>query len=147
MVDEQIVSSQILDPDASEEELAEELDNAIPAYGYRLTRVVGLGGSAGGIQALRRFFAAMPPSSGMAFVVILHLAPEYESSLSAVLQKGTPMPVQQALDGQKVLPDHVYVIPPGKHLSLTDGHLRLTDLPREHGKRLTVDLFFRSLAR
>jgi two-component system CheB/CheR fusion protein len=113
---------------------------------YNGARVVGLGGSAGGIPALQNFFRAMPADSGMAFVVVLHLSPEHESVLSEVLQRATSMNVSQAIDGGKVEPNHVYVIPPAKHLSLSDGHLRLTDLPREPGRRLTVDLFFRSLA-
>jgi len=134
------------DPDLSEQDFANESDDAVRAAGNGSIRVVGLGGSAGSIPALCRFFAAMPATSGLAFVVILHLAPEHESSLAEVLQQATGMPVEQARQGQEVLPDHVYVIPPGKYLSLTDGHLRLTDLQREHGRRLTVDLFFRSLA-
>lgn len=140
------IAADALAPDVGEEEGADEIDDPVPSAGYRLARVVALGGSAGGIQALRQFFAAMPSDSGMAFVVILHLAPEHESVLSQILQKATGMSVEQATDGRKVLPNHVYVIPPGKHLSLTDGHLRLTKLQAEHGKRLTVDLFFRSLA-
>ncbi len=146
MDNEQPGADPAIEPDVSEEALGLQIDNVVPTVGYRLTRVIGLGGSAGGIGALRRFFTHMPATSGMAFVVILHLSPEYESSLSEVLQSSTSMPVEQASNGQKVLPDHVYVIPPGKYLSLSDGHLRLTDLQREHGKRLTVDLFFRSLA-
>jgi len=134
------------DSDLHERELAHEADDAARTVENGLFRVVGLGGSAGSIPALCRFFAAMPAASGMAFVVILHLAPEYDSSLHEVLQRATTLPVEQASQGQIVLPDHVYVIPPGKYLSLRDGHLRLTDLLREHGRRLTVDLFFRSLA-
>lgn len=134
-----------LDSEAADEGIG-SLDDAIIPGKRAHTRVIGLGGSAGGIQALRRFFGAMPSNSGMSFVVVLHLAPEYVSSLSEVLQKTTTMAVQEATDGCEVLPDHVYVIPPGKDLSLTDGHLRLTPLQRERGKRLTVDLFFRSLA-
>jgi len=139
-----------LDPELGEQEQEQEhangLDHALPLSVNPSVRVVGLGGSAGSIPALCRFFGAMPADSGMAFVVILHLAPEYESSLDEVLQRVTSMPVQQASQGQEILPNHVYVIPPAKFLSLTDGHLRLTDLQHEHGKRLTVDLFFRSLA-
>ncbi len=146
MDNEQAGADPALEPDVSEGELGPQLDNVVPTLGDGLTRVIGLGGSAGGIGALRRFFTQMPATSGMAFVVILHLSPEHESSLSEVLQTSTSMRVEQASDGQKILPDHVYVIPPGKYLSLSDGHLRLTDLQREHGKRLTVDLFFRSLA-
>ena len=135
-----------LDPDASEQEHAAEFDNSVPGPGYQMIRVVGLGGSAGSIPAMQRFFHAMPPDSGMAFVVVLHLSPEHESALSEVLQTSTSMPVHQALDGEEARANHVYVIPPGKHLSMLDSHLRLTDLPRERGRRLTVDLFFRSLA-
>ena len=109
------------DPDLSEQEFANESDGAVRAVGNGSIRVVGLGGSAGSIPALCRFFAAMPATSGLAFVVILHLAPEHESSLAEVLQQATGMPVEQARQGQEVLPDHVYVIPTGKYLSLTDG--------------------------
>ncbi|HEX3850723.1 MAG TPA: chemotaxis protein CheB, partial [Polyangiaceae bacterium] len=135
-----------LDADVSEEEIGLEMDNAVPSHGYRLTPVVALGGSAGAIQAMRRFLEAMPPTSGMAFVVVLHLSPEHESLLSDVLRTSTRMPVAQVVDGEKVLPNHVYVIPPDRQLSLLDGHLRLTALPRERGGRMTVDSFFRSLA-
>lgn len=136
----------LLDNDVSEEEHADEIDNVIPSYGYNERRVVGLGGSAGSIPALQRFFEAMPAESGMAFVVVLHLAPSYESVLDNVLQRATAMRVLQAEDGQLVQANHVYVIPPGKHLTLTDGHLRLTELVRDSGRHRTVDLFFRSLA-
>lgn len=146
MVDEPIGADGTLDPDASEEELAPLIDNSVPTFGYATTRVVGIGGSAGSITAMQRFFQIMPVDSGMAFVVILHLSPDYESSLSQVLQSSTSMRVEQASHGELVRANHVYVIPPGKHLSLSDGHLRLTELPRERGRRLTVDLFFRSLA-
>ncbi|HYQ26510.1 MAG TPA: chemotaxis protein CheB, partial [Polyangiaceae bacterium] len=97
------------DPDLSEQEFANESDGAVRAVGNGSIRVVGLGGSAGSIPALCRFFAAMPATSGLAFVVILHLAPEHESSLAEVLQQATGMPVEQARQGQEVLPDHVYV--------------------------------------
>ena len=146
MAEELRTSLGALDPDASDEELPEEIDDALPSYGSARSRVVGIGASAGGIQALQRLLGAMPIDSGMAFVVVVHLAPEYESVLSDVLQKATKMGVEQASNGALIRPNHVYVIPPAKHLSLIDGHLRLTDLPREHGKRMTVDLFFRSLA-
>lgn len=135
-----------LDPDVSEEELADELDNVIPTGGYSELRVVGLGGSAGCIPALQRFFTSMPSDSGMAFVVVLHLSPEHDSVLADVLQRCTAMPVLKVDDGMRVDPNTVYVIPPGKHLTMVDGHLRLTELSREPGKRMAVDLFFRSLA-
>ena len=139
-------------PDQVEEALADSADSAVaeddvaPSRGEHLLPVVGLGGSAGSIPALRTFFARTAPDSGLAYVVVLHLAPEQESILPALLQRHTAMPVGAARDGESFEPDRVYVIPPGKHLIAVDGHLRLTDLQREHGKRTAVDLFFRSLA-
>ncbi len=88
----------------------------------------------------------MPPDSGMVFVVILHLSPGHHSMLAQVLGNATAMPVSQAIDGQKVEPNHVYVIPPGKHLATINGHLKLINLEHERGKRVAVDFFFRSLA-
>src|SRR6478609_1227450 len=120
--------------------------DVVPSAEGGALRVVGIGGSAGGIPAMQRFFNAMPNDSDMAFVVVLHLSPEHESALSEVLQTSTSMPVTQACDGELVRANHVYVIPPGRHLSMLNGHLRLTELPRERGRRLTVDSFFRSLA-
>jgi two-component system CheB/CheR fusion protein len=108
--------------------------------------VVGLGGSAGSIEALKMFFSYMPEDSGLAFVVVLHLSPEYESSLAGVLQEWTPMSVIQVSEPIKVEANCIYVIPPRKHLLMADGHLILTDLPREYGKRSAVDIFFRTLA-
>ena len=108
--------------------------------------VVGLGGSAGSIKALETFFSQMPEDSGLAFVVVLHLSPEYESGLAGVLQKWTVMPVIQVSEPVKVEANCVYVIPPRKHLLMADGHLILTDLPHEYGKRSAVDIFFCTLA-
>src|SRR3954465_7575681 len=131
-------------PDSVEAEIW--LDNIVPTHGYHLTPMIGLGGSAGSIQALTKFFNAMPADSGMVFVVILHLSPTHESSMAELLARSTSMTVLQAENGQQVEPNHVYVIPPGKYLTATDGHLKLTDLDNERGKRVAVDLFFRSLA-
>src|SRR5262249_6494724 len=114
--------------------------------GYQMTPMVGLGGSAGCIHALTEFFRAMPPDSGMVFVVIIHLSPTHESSMADLLGRSTAMKVVQATDGQKVAPNHVYVIPPGKYLVTVNGHLKLSEFEGERGKRVAVDLFFRSLA-
>ncbi len=108
--------------------------------------IVGLGGSAGSIGALKTFFTHMPGDSGFAFVVVLHLSAAYESHLAGVLQKRTPMPVIQVSDPIKVEANCVYVIPPGKHLLAAKGQLVLNELPQEYGKRTAVDIFFRSLA-
>ena len=108
--------------------------------------VVGLGGSAGSIEALQRFFQAVPESTGMAYVVILHLSPDHESTLAEILQRCTAMPVAQVTEDVKVAPDHVYVIPPGKHLKMRDGCLGLTEFSPSKGTRVAVDGFFRTLA-
>src|SRR5215467_6854448 len=73
--------------------------------------IVGLGASAGGIQAFHEFFQHLPPKTGMAYVVILHLSPDHDSSLANVLQTVTKMPVMQVMEKVKVEPDHVYVVP------------------------------------
>ena len=132
--------------DVVEQESGEELDNVVPTRGYRLIPTVCLGGSAGSIQALIEFFRAMPPDSGLVFVVVLHLSPEHASTLADLLSQHTAMPVVQAADAMVVEANRVYVIPPGKHLLSVDGHLKLISLEPERGKRVAVDVFFRTLA-
>ncbi len=135
-----------VDPDAMEEVNADEIDNIVPTFGYHRMPVVALGGSAGSIQALKSFLQSLPPRTGMVYVVIVHLSPEHESTLPSLLQAVTPMPVSAAQDGEKMHADHVYVIPRGKHLTVINGHLKLNALEFERGRRVAVDLFFRSLA-
>ncbi|HEX7176471.1 MAG TPA: CheR family methyltransferase [Pyrinomonadaceae bacterium] len=108
--------------------------------------VIGLGASAGGLQALKDFFTNMPVESGMAFVVIMHLSPKHESHAASLLQATTGMPVTQVTEAVKVEPNHVYVIPPTKNLEMSDGHINLTEPERLHGgKQVAIDLFFRTL--
>ncbi len=133
-------------PDVVEQETDGQMDDIVPTRGYRLTPTVGLGGSAGSIQALGTFFDTMPADSGFVFVVVLHLSPEHESTLAELLARRTAMPVVQAEDGMNVEANHVYVIPPGKHLLPVDGHLKLAPLEPAPGKRMAVDVFFRTLA-
>jgi len=133
-------------PDIIEQEDGDEIDNVVPTRGYQLLPVVALGGSAGSIGAIQRFFGQMPASSGMAFVVILHLSSEHESSLALVFGRTTSMRVLQVKDTVKIEANTVYIIPPAKHLLACDGYLQLIDLEQETGKRVAVDLFFRSLA-
>ena len=90
--------------------------------------VVGLGASAGGLEALRSFFAAVPSHSGAAFVVIQHLAPDHRSQMVELLATHTRAPVQQIEDGATIRPDQVYVIPPGKCVKIFHGKLLLLDL-------------------
>src|SRR5215212_6495282 len=108
--------------------------------------VVGLGASAGGIKAFKEFFAHVPPESGMAYVVILHLSPEHESHLAEVLQVATEMPVIQVSGLVKIEPNHIYVIPPNKSMAMDDGNLALSEIKRIEERRAPVDIFFRTLA-
>lgn len=108
--------------------------------------VVGLGASAGGLEALRSFFDALPPDSGMAFVVIQHLSPDHKSRMAELLARNTRMPVEEARDGTSVEPDRVYVIPAGKCLTIFHGKLLLTPVGADKGRNLPIDLFFTSLA-
>lgn len=107
--------------------------------------IVGVGASAGGLEAVSRLLHAMPPDAGLAFVVVQHLDPDRESLLPQLLQRSTSMPVAQAKNGAVVVPNRVYVIPPGVHMCIKDGRLALK--PRPAGiHALAVDCFLNSLA-
>ncbi|MBA3570166.1 MAG: chemotaxis protein CheB, partial [Pyrinomonadaceae bacterium] len=106
--------------------------------------VVGLGASAGGIAPLQQFFSEMKPDSGLAFVVVMHLSPDSESQLASVLQQKTSMPVMQVSEPVKVKPNHVYVIPPNHQLTFENNTLHLVPPQQALGRRVTIDLFFRT---
>jgi two-component system CheB/CheR fusion protein len=108
--------------------------------------VVGIGASAGGLEAFGEFFDAMPANSGMAFVLVQHLPPQKNSLLAEILSKRAKMPVTQVEDGVVVEPDHAYVIRPGHTMTINDGRLRLGEPVERRGHRRPVDDFFRSLA-
>ena len=106
--------------------------------------VVGIGASAGGLKALQLFFEAVPPGSGMAWVVIIHLDPGRESRIAALLQDRTALPVTQVTRPVELQADHVYIIPPGHDLAMHDRGIRVHE--RGAGLHVPVDLFFRTLA-
>ncbi|GJH17528.1 PAS domain-containing protein [Caballeronia novacaledonica] len=108
--------------------------------------VVGVGASAGGVQALLSFFETVPAAPGVAFVVVLHLSPDHTSHAHDVLQNVTSLNVQQVNGSVPLERDHVYVIPPGKLLSMVDGYLRLREPAPPRLPPTTIDVFFRSLA-
>lgn len=108
--------------------------------------IVGIGTSAGGLEALGRFFARVPAKCGMAFVVIQHLDPTQKGMLTELLQRTTSMKVVQVKDRTEVRPNCVYVIPPNKDMSLLQGTLHLLSPAAPRGLRLPIDFFFRSLA-
>jgi two-component system, chemotaxis family, CheB/CheR fusion protein len=132
---------------AEEHELrSDDLDDPVPTAGYSKLPVVGLGASAGGVEALQTFFEHAPADGGVAYVVVLHLSADHDSVLAEVLQRCTSMPVVQVLESQPMRPDTVFVIPPGKALHSMDGHLRVVPMRRDTARHVTVDLFFRTLA-
>jgi two-component system CheB/CheR fusion protein len=108
--------------------------------------VVGIGASAGGIQALKQFFENVRPDSGIAYVVILHLSPDHESKLAEILQIASRIPVTQVNESVAVHPDQVYVVPPNKSMTMSDGHINLLPLSTIEERRAPVDIFFRTLA-
>jgi two-component system CheB/CheR fusion protein len=109
-------------------------------------QIVGIGTSAGGLEALELFFTNVPAKSGMAFIVVQHLDPTYKGMLVELLQRGTPLKVFQAKDSMRVAPNCVYVIPPNKDLSIRHGVLHLSTPLAPRGLRLPIDFFFRTLA-
>jgi two-component system CheB/CheR fusion protein len=108
--------------------------------------VVGIGASAGGLEALQAFFGALPADTGMAFVVITHLHPEHESHMAELLQRHTAMPAIQVNKKVKIKPDHVYVIPPNRSMLMTDTHLATREYAEAHDRHTPIDRFFRSMA-
>ncbi len=110
--------------------------------------VVGIGASAGGLDAFKKLLKAIPEDSGMAYVLVQHLDPKHESMLPELLQKVTAIPVLEISDDIKVQPNHIYVIPSNKMMVATDGVLLLAPRPakNKNERNLPIDLFFTSLA-
>ncbi len=108
--------------------------------------IVGIGGSAGALEAFEQFFHLMPHDSGLAFVLVPHLDPTHKGIMPELLQRFTAMKVHQARDGIAVQPDNVYVIPPNKDLAIMHGALQLLEPTAPRGLRLPIDFFFRHLA-
>jgi len=108
--------------------------------------VIGIGSSAGGLDALEKFFGKMPENSGMAFIVVSHLDPNHVSIMPELIQKSTRMKIFQAQDGMKVEPNKVYVAPANRDLAILHGTIQLIEPPEAHGFRLPIDFFFKSLS-
>jgi chemotaxis response regulator CheB len=109
--------------------------------------VVGIGASAGGLEALQELFTNTPSDTGMAFVLISHLDPSHASLLPELLKRYTAMPICEAEDNMPIKKDRIYIIPRNKDMGILDATLRLSEPSQSHGMRLPIDLFFRSLAR
>lgn len=108
--------------------------------------VVGLGASAGGLEAFQNFLNAASPDAGLAYVLVQHLDPNHESMLAELLSRRTTMPVRQVTDGMEIEPNNVYLIPPNASLVIERARLRLSDFSEPRGFRRPIDVFFRSLA-
>jgi two-component system, chemotaxis family, CheB/CheR fusion protein len=108
--------------------------------------VVGLGASAGGLDACRKFLSELPAKTGMAFILVQHLDPTHESMMAELLQGHTSMTVRQAKDGMPIEPEHLYLIPPGTYLSTGSGALHLSEPDARHGARLPFDFLLNSMA-
>jgi two-component system CheB/CheR fusion protein len=109
--------------------------------------VVGVGASAGGLDALEQFLSRVPATSGLAYLVVQHMDPTHKTLLVELLQRATVMPVHQAVDAQPIEPNSVYVIPPDAELTVLGGALRLSKPAEPRGQRLPIDVLFGSLAR
>src|SRR5262245_23162181 len=118
-----------------------------PNASARIT-VAGIGASAGGIEALREFFSAVPADVGLAYVVVVHLAPDHESELASILARYPRMKVVEVADGKKVQlePNSVYVIAPDRKLEIGDSTIAASPFAEARERRGAIDMFFRSLA-
>lgn len=110
------------------------------------TRIIGIGASAGGLEALEQFLNAVPQASGMAFVIIQHMDPTHKGMMPELLQRTTEIKIMEAEDRTTVLPNCAYIIPPNKDMSILHGVLHLIEPTTKRGLRLPIDFFFRSLA-
>ena len=109
--------------------------------------IVGVGASAGGLEALEQFFDHMNPESGMAFVVVQHLSPDFKSLMDELLSRHTAIQIHQAQHETEVQPNSIYLLPPKKEMIISGSKLLLKDKDANQGLALPIDIFFRSLAR
>ena len=107
--------------------------------------IIGIGGSAGSLEAFEQFFRNMPDDSGAAFVLISHLDPTHKGMMPELIQRYTKMKVLEAGDGMKVMPNCVYVIPSNKDMAILHGTLQLLEPTATRGLRLPIDFFFKHL--
>ncbi len=123
-----------------------EIEDNETVLSTNLFWVVGIGASAGGLEAFKQLIIAIPKDSGMAYILVQHLDPNHESILAELLQKITSIPLREITDNVHVQPNTIYVIPSNKILTATDGILKLTDRTSKIHKSMSIDIFFTSLA-
>ncbi|HET7005628.1 MAG TPA: chemotaxis protein CheB, partial [Candidatus Binatia bacterium] len=122
-------------------QMGQDADNRPGAF-----PIVGIGASAGGLEAYEQLLSHLPGDTGMGFVLVQHLDPHHESRLVELLARYTAMPIANAAQGEAVRPNHVYVIPPNVDLALAHGRFQITPRQERRGPHLPIDYFFRSLA-
>lgn len=125
---------------------ASSTDDSVPSSQPSPFPVVGIGASAGGLEALEQFLSGVPTDSGMAYVIVQHLDPTHKGMMPELLQRATSLPVAQVTDHLDVLVDHVYVLPPNHDISIKEGVLYLSKPSAPRGQRLPIDFFLNSLA-
>ena len=130
-------------PDAAELEYSTDDTMTI----VQPNHVVEIGASAGGLESLEKLFRNLPADTGMAFVVLQHLSPDFKSMMLELLGRDTTMTIHRAEDGMPVEADSIYLLPPKKEMTIADGRLRVTDKDRSKGLALPIDMFLESLAR
>ena len=107
--------------------------------------VVGVGASAGGLEAIEKFFGDMPSDTGAAYVVVQHLSPDFESHMAELLSRKTELEVKSVTNEMEVKPNAVYLIPPNTEMTIANGRLLLTERDRSETLNLPIDHFFRCL--
>lgn len=142
------MAKKISDPEREKTQTTSSMEKMVqsPLKQYQRLPIVGVGASAGGLAAFKGFFEAMPPQTGMAFVLVQHLDPTHESLMADMLTRHTEMKVSQAEDGMEVEPNHVYMIPPNRDLAIRRGTLHLTKIEQPRGILMPIDFFLKSLA-
>ena len=122
--------------------------HAVPQLGQRDEKftIVGIGASAGGLEALEAFFQAMPADSGMSFVVVQHLSPDFKSHMEELLSRQTSIPVHRVENGIAVEPNAIYLLPPKKEMEINQGKLLLIDRSHDRSMIHPIDRFLKSLA-
>jgi two-component system CheB/CheR fusion protein len=125
---------------------SQDIGGAQDVGGAQVKWIVGIGASAGGLEAFSELVNALDPTSGMAFVLVQHMSPKHTSLLPELLSAKTSLPVLQIRDGMPLRPDHVFVMPPDVHLTIREGHLRLGSRPTGPAQHNPIDAFLRSLA-
>jgi two-component system CheB/CheR fusion protein len=108
--------------------------------------IVGIGASAGGLEAFKELLASLPEKTGMAYVLVPHLDPDHQSVLTEILSRLTKIPVSEVMDGMPVERDRIYIIPPNKTMGISDSKFVLVEREPTHGPHLPIDYFFAALA-